>query len=84
MSKVDYKSIYMTFFNISPDETVLCEVCNAVAVDIHHIIFRSQGGKNNIDNLIALCRNCHDISHGKVKDKTLAVDQLKSIIQRRG
>jgi len=44
---------------------IICEVCEAKAVDIAHIIPRSKFGsrrkeeQDNIKNLMALCRNCH-------------------------
>ena len=31
----------------------------------HHIIFRSQGGGDVLDNLILLCLKCHNKEHGK-------------------
>ena len=37
-----------------------CEYCGKKAIDPHHIIYRSQGGSNEEENLIALCRKCHD------------------------
>lgn len=40
-----------------------CEVCGAKAVDIHHIHARGMGGskeKDSIENLMALCRKCHN------------------------
>lgn len=37
-----------------------CEYCGKKAVDPHHITYRSQGGNNSVDNLIALCRVCHE------------------------
>ena len=30
-------------------------------LDVHHIIARSLGGKNTKENLITVCRSCHDI-----------------------
>jgi len=30
---------------------------------VHHIIPRSAGGTDNLDNLITLCRECHDAIH---------------------
>lgn len=42
----------------------ICERCHDLAVDPHHIIFRSQGGSDMPMNLIALCRACHDEAHG--------------------
>ena len=29
---------------------------------LHHILPRTKGGQNNIDNLIGLCNKCHDIA----------------------
>ena len=46
-----------------------CEICNAKAVDIHHIDCRGMGGsksKDTIDNLMALCRSCH-VKYGDKK-----------------
>lgn len=57
--------IYKKYFNIGDQDMVFCEVCRSIAVDIHHITYRSQGGQNNIENLIALCRNCHNRAHFK-------------------
>ena len=50
-------------------ENPLCEVCWVVAVNIHHIEFRSKYGKktkhlqDHPDNLIALCHTCHQKAH---------------------
>lgn len=39
-------------------------------LDVHHIIFRSNGGSNEPENLITLCRTCHkDLHNGKIKLK---------------
>ena len=40
-----------------------CEICGKKAVDIHHIEARGMGGTKapeNIANLMALCRRCHE------------------------
>lgn len=42
----------------------LCENCGAPAVEIHHIVFRSHCGTSDLDNLICLCRRCHELAHG--------------------
>ena len=78
-----HKQIYMEHFGLCCQDVVLCEVCNKVAVDIHHIQFKSQGGTNHIGNLIALCRHDHDRSHGKVKGKTLSREVLQDIVDNR-
>lgn len=39
-------------------------------LDVHHIIFRSNGGSDEPENLITLCRTCHkDLHNGKIKLK---------------
>lgn len=30
----------------------------------HHIIHRSLGGSDDVENLVKLCRGCHDAVHG--------------------
>ena len=62
---MNYKKVYQEFFGYCDDDVVLCEICGAAAVDIHHIFYKQQGGKNNIENLIGLCRSCHDRAHFK-------------------
>jgi 5-methylcytosine-specific restriction endonuclease McrA len=53
-----------------------CEWCGRNnPADIHHIIFKSQGGGNEVDNLIALCRDCHDRSHFK-KEPYITSEEL--------
>lgn len=38
-----------------------CQVCKKKGgkLKIHHIIYRSLGGTNTVDNLITVCSNCH-------------------------
>ena len=43
-----------------------CLVCGSRAVDIHHIKYKSRGGKDNIENLCALCRDCHTKAHQEI------------------
>ena len=54
---------YYTTFNLVCSDEVFCTQCGALAVDIHHIKFRSQGGSDQIENLIALCRKHHTYAH---------------------
>ncbi len=56
--------VYMDYYNYCRDDFIACENCGTTAVDIHHINPRGLGGnplgdKDQIENLIALCRNCH-------------------------
>lgn len=45
----------------------ICQKCKGTKKDkrlhVHHILFRSQGGTNSPDNLITLCKSCHDALH---------------------
>ena len=46
-----------------------CQCCGKkhVRLEVHHIIFRSQGGSDELENLITLCEKCHSAIHnGKI------------------
>ena len=45
-----------------------CEVCGTYQnLDApHHIIYKSQLGDDHEDNLITLCRSCHNKAHKKI------------------
>ena len=59
--KMDYFRLLL-YFHEHPN----CEVCGGKVIDpSHHIVFRSQGGKAEDDNLISLCRWHHDRAHFK-------------------
>jgi 5-methylcytosine-specific restriction endonuclease McrA len=71
----------MSYFGYDESDFIPCEVCGLKAVDIHHIEARSMGGsktKDTIDNLQALCRECHTLMGDKKKYK----DELKAIHNR--
>lgn len=56
--------IYMSHMGYGQEDFIPCEVCGARAVDIHHIECRGMGGsseKDHIENLMALCRHCHEL-----------------------
>ena len=61
---VGYKKLYLNFFGYGQQDWVPCESCGSEAVDIHHLVARSQGGLDIINNLAAVCRKCHDKAHG--------------------
>jgi 5-methylcytosine-specific restriction endonuclease McrA len=66
---------YLDYFNYSPEEIILCEVCGKRGVDLHHIIYRSQGGSDDVDNIICLSRDCHTKAH----NNELTKEYLKEI-----
>lgn len=73
-----HTKIYLDYFSLSEADFVACEICGAKAVDIHHIECRGMGGsktKDFIENLQALCRNCH-IEYGDISELK---DNLKAV-----
>lgn len=57
-----HTKVYFESFGYDVSDFIPCEVCQAKAVDIHHIERRGMGGsktKDTPDNLQALCRTCH-------------------------
>lgn len=50
-----------------------CSICQSTTVDVHHIIAVSDGGTNDLENLMVVCPNHHREFHqGK-----LSIDQMK-------
>lgn len=45
-----------------------CMECGATdtTLDVHHIIYLSNYGTNRQNNLITLCRTCHEAEHGRI------------------
>ena len=70
--------VYFEYFGYDVTDFVPCEICGKMANDIHHVHARGMGGTkkaDNIENLMALCRNCH-IEYG---DKKQHIDFLTQI-----
>ena len=57
-----YVKIYLEYFDFKTQDEVFCEACQRPAVDIHHIQGRGEG-MDDIKNLMAVCRRCHDLVH---------------------
>lgn len=69
-----------------------CQICKGKHKDskleVHHVIFRSQGGSDDAENLITLCHTCHKALHdgiiklnvvGKTKGQLKYATQMNSI-----
>lgn len=71
-----HTKIYLKAFDLLKNEC-MCEMCGRPAVDIHHIIPRGMGGgeRDTIDNLMALCRECH-VKYGDKKQYTDGLREL--------
>jgi RRXRR protein/HNH endonuclease len=63
-----------------------CQHCGKqkVRLEAHHLIFRTQGGKDTLSNLLTLCEACHHQLHeGKIALKVTGVSgHLDQIAQR--
>ena len=55
----NHTKVYFSFFNYAEGDTILCEMCNFPAVDIHHLERRNKTKNDFIENLIGVCRDCH-------------------------
>ena len=42
-----------------------CAICDSTKyLQIHHVVKRSKGGTDGMQNLICLCADCHALAHG--------------------
>ena len=58
-----------------------CQVCwLRYGLSVHHIKSRGSGGGDTSDNLITLCRKCHDRAHSA----RLSKGRLREIKSREG
>lgn len=84
-----HTKVYFAAMGYSPTEFIPCEMCGCSAVDIHHIEPRSRFGsktkhlQDDILNLIALCRSCHDLAHSNEISKYDLTERHKITISLR-
>ena len=51
----------MNFFGYDISDTYIpCEMCSSPVVDIHHLEKRNKTKNDFIENLMGLCRDCHN------------------------
>lgn len=44
-----------------------CRACGSShGLEVHHVVFRSLGGRDEASNLVALCDDCHRSVHGHI------------------
>lgn len=80
---VKYKKTYIEHFGYYIGEWIGCEICNNTSVDIHHLDIKGMGGttkEDEIEDLIAVCRTCHDKCHDHPEFNKKAVEiHLKNL-----
>jgi len=59
-----YTKIYLKHWGYDESDFIPCLGCGAKACDIHHLVPRSRAKDrlNDITNLVALCRPCHQLA----------------------
>jgi 5-methylcytosine-specific restriction endonuclease McrA len=78
---------YLTGIGHDGMSFIPCEVCGGTGTDVHHVEPRSHFGSTRkheqdaFENLVALCRECHDKAHGV--DSRDMKDMLKQITKSR-
>ncbi len=75
-----YVKNYLDYFDKTDGDFIFCEVCGNVGIDIHHIQYRSQGGSDEVSNLVCLCRRCHDWAHANGKKARAILEDI--VIER--
>jgi hypothetical protein len=68
-----HTAIYYKAFQYDISEYIQCEMCLNRAVDICHIEPRGMGGSKQLDrieNLMAMCRDCHIKTEGQKSMKS--------------
>ena len=59
--------LYMRVYARDKGKCVVCGKGVPVGVPPHHIVYRSRGGEDVMENLVTLCYNCHRAIHdGKI------------------
>ena len=80
-----HTKVYFESRNKHPEDIILCEVCGAVACDLHHIECKGMGGsklKDTLENIIAVCRKCHSEYGDKKQHKEFLFEIVRKILER--
>lgn len=61
----DAKGFYNVKAAVLSRDEYTCQICECkdTQLEVHHIRFKSQGGSNSMENLITLCKSCHEKIH---------------------
>ena len=76
-----HTKIYLKHYGYDETDFIACEICKVKATEIHHLISKGMGGsktKDYIENLIAICRVCHNKCHASIEFNTKAKEIHKN------
>lgn len=92
-TKLDNQNIDKNLYNFVHEKyNYQCAKCGSKeSLQIHHILPLSEGGQNNIDNLILLCHSCHQKEHpykiNQFNDNKVSLDMqgnfIRNVIMRK-
>ena len=68
-----YKENYFIFHGLDKCDILYCANCPGVAVDLHHVKYKSQGGSDDPQNLCPLCFKCHSGHHDRNNPTTKTI-----------
>lgn len=71
-------------FLIKKRDNHKCVICGCKdKLEVHHVKPKSEGGSNNVFNLVTLCKRCHKIIHKKNtrKENKMTFNYLKNFIR---
>lgn len=78
-----YVKLFLEYHNLQ-GERIICWSCDkSEAVDVHHIQNKGIGGSkllDKIENLIPLCRICHEAAHNEKLSKDILFKIVESKI----
>lgn len=69
------------YFYIIERDNNLCQICGAAGQEIHHIIFRSKGGKHIPNELVLTCIKCHNRQHNLTEEDPILEARLLEIVE---
>lgn len=89
ISGVDFQNGPLKGFNdvkiaIREQQNGKCLMCKNEIRDFHHIVPRSKGGSDNIQNQVGLCPKCHQKAHTDENFKQKLADKKSGILKKYG
>ena len=78
----NHTKVYYNFFELIESDFVSCSNCGKIAQDIHHIQRRNKTKNDFIENLVALCRECHIKCDNPIFNQTVRIKHLIDVIQK--